>query len=165
MGVDTNIHIGPYMIVKGKKVGIIEHEVNTCSNKKCDTYKLNKPYVDNQKFCAECASVLAVKKYKEKYTIYPDTLLDEEPYCDEFVDELCWTDPMGCSRNEGVFIANHRSPFDKKRDANIIDLTNVNTDEEIAWFKKKYKEIIDIFEKEFGEKSVKINWGVINWYS
>ena len=66
---------------------------------------------------------------------------------------------------EGVFIANHHSPFDKKRDANIIDLTNVNTDEEIAWFKKKYKEIIDIFEKEFGEKSIKINWGVINWYS
>lgn len=162
MGISTNIHIGPYMIVTGEKIEMIDREIRTCSNKKCETYKINQEYVKSQNFCAECGSEIAIKKYKEKWVSDPHQLISDEPY-DDFSDELCWTDPMGC--NSGVFIANHEAPFDKDRDEDLVDLTSVNIQEEIEWFKNKYKDIIEIFHKEFGKNSVKIKWGVISWYS
>jgi hypothetical protein len=167
MGVDTNIHIGPYMIVKGKKTEFIDREVLTCSNKKCQTYKDNKPHNEKQKFCAECGNPVEIKKYKEKWVSDANDLINDEPYGDEFVDELCWTDPMG--GDDGVFIANERSPFEKKRgdvdDDDIIDFDNIKPEEEKEWFKKRYKKIIDVFHKEFGENSVTIKYGMFKWYS
>ena len=167
MGVDTNMHIGPYMIVKGKKTEFIDRDILTCSNKECQTYKNNQPYTETQNFCAECGNPVEIKKYKEKLVSDANDLITDEPYGDEFVDELCWTDPMG--NDDGVFIANERSTFDKKRgdvdDDDIIDFDNIKIEEEKEWFKKRYKKIIDVFHKEFGEDSVTIKYGMFKWYN
>lgn len=167
MSVDTNIHIGPYMIVKGKKTEMLDREVLTCSNKKCETYKKNQVYSEKQKFCAECGQPVAIKKYKEKWVSDAYDLITDEPYEEEFLDELTWTDPMGCG--SGVFIANENSPFDKNRgdieDDDIVDLEDLEPKKELEWFKKRYKKIIDVFKKELGEKSVTIKYGMFKWYS
>jgi hypothetical protein len=169
MGVDTNIHIGPYMTVKGKKTEMLDREVRTCSNKKCETHKKNQQYSESQKFCAECGAEVSLKKYKEKWVSGPDSLISDEPYEEEFCDELCCTDNE--SEFENTFISNERSPFDKKRDSideysgGEVDLTDVNPQEEIVWFKKRYKKIIDVFHKEYGPESTTFKWGVIQWYS
>jgi len=169
MSVDTNIHIGPYMIVKGEKTEMLDREVLTCSNKNCDTNKNNKSYSKNQKFCDECGSPVAIKHYKEKWVSDAHGLITDEPYEEEFCDELTWTDPMGCNDEEGVFIANQKSPFDKNRgdveDDEIVDFEDLKPEEELEWFKDRYKKIIDVFKKEFGEESVIIKYGMFKWYS
>lgn len=167
MGVDTNLHIGPYLIVKGEKSEMKKREVWTCTNTDCETHKANKVYVVSQNFCAECGREIGVKQYEEEFKTDAHSLILNKYY--ELCDELSWTDPMGCGG--GVFISNHYSPFDKERSSGdddneeITDLTNVNIKAEIDWFNTKYKTILDIFRKEFGEDSVEVRWGIIEWYS
>ena len=169
MGLNTNINIGPYMIVCGKKIELLDREVITCSNKKCATYKNNQAYTNTQNFCAECGAKVELKKFKEKWISDPNGLITDEPYDREFCDELFYA--FSIKSGEDIFTANQRSPFDKTRgeieeDSDCcIDLTNVNYKEEIAWFEKKYKKIIDVFKKEFGEESVIIKWGIVQSYS
>ena len=171
MGVDRNTSIGPYMIVLGEKVEEIERSANACSDKECDNYKSNKEI--SEKFCSKCGSTVKPKLFKEEYKRDAYKLLwdlEDEGIIDE--EEFCWTDPMGCGG--GVFLANESSPFEIKRRKNddgikgydeVIDLTGINSSEEITWFNERYKKAIDIFKKEFGEDNVKIGWGVIEWYS
>lgn len=166
MGTSTNIHIGPYMIVTGKKTEKIDREVLTCSNKKCQTYKDNQPYTDKQKFCAECGHPVEIKNYKENYVSDAYDIINDEPYDEEFVDELCWTDPMGLG--DGVFIQNESSPYSKKRkdiDDGVVDYEDMKPVEEKEWFEKRYKKIINVFKKELGENSVQIKYGIFEWYN
>ena len=167
MSVNSNIHIGPYMVVKGEKTEMLDREVRTCSDKKCTTNKQNQLYSESQKFCAECGAKIELKKYKEKWVVDAYGLITDEPYDEEFCDELTWTDQMGC--NEGVFIANENSPFDKNRgdveEDDVVNLEDLEPKKEIEWFKKRYKKIIDVFKKELGENSVTIKYGFFKWYS
>ena len=173
MSVDRNTNIGAYMIVDGEKTEMIERSVNTCSNEDCKNYKSNKNC--DGKFCSICGSLVKPKTFEEEYKTGPRDVYDYLAYEDDEngVDEndLCWTGQVDCSG--GVFISNECSPFEKKRENTrladkyngVTDLTDIDLSEEIGWFNKKYKTIIDTFKKEFGEDSVKIGWGVIEWYS
>lgn len=170
MGVDTHINVGPYLVVKGKKTEMLDKKVRTCTNKKCIVHKNNQEYPTTQKFCADCGSEVDIKEYKEKWTCGPDSLISDEPYDDEFCDELCCTDGFD-NEYENTFVPNESSPYDEKRgrleegDVGTIDLTDVEIQKEIKWFEKRYKKIIDVYKKEFGEDSCSVKWGVIQWYS
>lgn len=152
------------MIVTGSKIELVESEVNTCSNLGCEINQKNKRFAKQEKFCFKCGSIVMEKKYQEKYELKPYNLLFNEPYREKFENELCWTDPMGCGE-DGTFISNKISPFDRNIHGEIFDLTNVDMKAEIQWFEKTHEEVIAIFKKEFGENSVIIKWGVNNWYS
>lgn len=168
MGFDTRINIGPYLIVKGKKIEYLDREVRTCTNKSCETHKTNQRYSENQKFCADCGHEVGIKKYKEEWVSGPWKLITDEPY-EEFIDELAHAFQL--KDNEDVFIPNQKTPFDKKRgrlseyEDGMIDLTNASPQEEIAWFEKRYEKILDTFKNEFGPDSYKIKWGAVQWNS
>lgn len=166
MGVDTNTHIGPYIKVKGTKKETIERNIITCLNKECERHKNNLSAEKN--FCSDCGSKIGSLKYKEKISLDPYDLIYDEPYEDEFYDELCHAFD---EKKTHYFIPNEETPFDKKRgtidenDNGLVDLTDYNSKEEIEWFKKRYKKIIDVFHKEFGENCLEVRWGIIQWYS
>ena len=166
MGTSKNIHIGPYMIVKGTKAEIIDREILTCSNRYCQSYKDNERYMEKEKFCEKCGHPVETKKYKENCIFDAFDILNDEPYNEEFVDELCWTDPM--CLGEGVFIQNESSPYSKKRrelDEGIVNYEDMKQKEEKEWFETRYKKIIDIFKKELGDDSVQIKYGIFEWYN
>lgn len=169
MSVDSNLHIGPYMVVKGEKTEMLDREVRTCSDKKCQTHKSNQKYSESQKFCAECGAKIELKKYKEKWMATPNNTITDEPYDIEFCDELCYA--MSIKKGEDVFVPNEINPFEKTRGSldecneDYLDLTDVEMEAEMKWFKKRYERIIDVFKKEFGAECYIIKWGVINWYS
>jgi len=174
MGVDRNTSIGPYMIVRGEVMEKVKDTVHTCSNVKCENYQENKN-LKKEKFCSKCGYLVAEKEYSYEHKIDAHSLYNEITYNSEEFDEdaLCWTDPMGCGG--GVFIANYHSPYDKKmmqrkdellsKYDEVVDLSDVDPQSEINWFNKEYKGIIDTFKEKFGEESVKVGWGVVDWYS
>jgi len=149
MGIETNIHIGPYLVVEGTKTEDIPKTVQTCSNIECDKNIKNK--VISGKFCSDCGSSVLEKKYFEKYTTDPFGLTMDVEYEDLFQDSLSWTNPIN-SDNEGVFIANKTASFDTKQRRDPashrdVDLTNIDIKKEISWFEKEYKKQIDVFKK------------------
>lgn len=167
MGVDTNLHIGPYLVVEGTKTTNSIREVYTCSNDECVNNINNKQLTG--KFCNNCGSSNETKQYTKSETIDPHDLTYSDEYEDVFCDELTWTNPMNTD-DEGVFIANETAPFDTQSRCNPdecrdVDLSNVNIQDEINWFVEKYKPQIDIFKKEFGEHSAQVKWGIVQWYS
>lgn len=166
MGVDTNINIGPFLKIKGTKKETVECNVVTCLNKECKNHKID--LGEKQKFCSECGGNVGPFKYNQKIVLDPYDLTAEEAYENEFIDELC----HAFEENDfHYFIPNQKTPFDNKRgiieeyDDGLVDLTEYNSKEEIEWFKKKYKKIIDFFHKELGEKCLEVRWGIIQWFS
>jgi len=164
MGVDTNNTIGPYMIVRGVKTKSVKKNTYTCINKKCETNRLKQVYVSSQNFCAECGAKVDFVEHEVENTIDASDLYYNNS---DFVDELCWTDPMGCGK--GVFIPNHYCPIERNSSVegyeSVVDLMNVDIRGEINWFNERYKAVIDMFKKELGEDSVEVRWGTIEWYS
>ena len=164
MGVDTNLSVGPYMIIEGEKEVTITEQIFTCSNGDCEINIKNKNRKGKNN-CDQCGSPITNKSFSfvEK-KMAKDYFRD----ADEFKNELCYTDSMCCVGN--IFISYCGSPFKKiiydyRYGDDVIDLTDVNIQEEIDWFKEKYKKIIDYITSEYGEKSVDIRYGVIQWYS
>lgn len=160
MGTETNVHIGPYLVAKGVKGKIESKTVRTCSNVNC-TFRYRNKIKLKGGFCSECGSIV------ENVTFEIKTETTATDLCREFGDELTYTSPI-CG-NSDIFISNITSPYDKIRfatdDSDIVDLTKVNMQEEINWFKNKFKDILDLIEKEFGKNSTEVLWGVIQWYS
>ncbi|SRR3990172_7487776 len=158
MGIDINIHIGPYMVTKSNKEIQKECTVNTCLNTDCETHKENQ--VVHSKFCANCGYSIGKKKYIEIEKITPYSLLE-----DEFLDELhCAYD----YENIEIYISNQCSPFDREFDSDRffeIDLQKADSQKEIDWFKERFKKIISCFELEFGKDSIEFKWGIIKWFS
>jgi hypothetical protein len=163
MGVDTNLSVGPYMVVKGVKEVTRTEKVLTCSNIDCEVNIKNKNRKGDNN-CNKCGSPITKKSYNVVEKIKAK---DYFWGVEEFEDELCYTDPM-CGESN-IYVPNDLSPFSKKNKSNdndeSIDLTDVNIQEEIDWFKEKYKKIIDYITAEFGEDSVSIRYGAIQWYS
>lgn len=175
MGVEMNSRIGVFLIVDGKITETSEECVNTCSNENCDNHKRNKDFT-GEKFCSSCGSKVAPKIYKHELKIDANRFLNNLIYEDKFEeDELCWTDSMGCG--QGVFIPNYVSPFESERRKevgkdellnkydDVIDLTGIDSTEEIAWFEEKYKDLIKMFQDNFGKDNVRVGWGLVEWYS
>lgn len=167
MGIDTNIHIGPFMIVKGTITFESEESVETCSNEKCINFVKNKQLA--QGFCPKCGSPVAERKYTDSEELDASDLVYHEKYYNNFEDKLVWTDPMGC--DNGVFIPNQNMPseidvenFDSENSF-AIDLTKTDFDKQINWFSEHYKKQIDILKKEFGEESIEIKCGIVQWFS
>ena len=108
MSIDHNLHIGPYFVLKGRKVIKESEEVFTCSNKKCEIRKEKSLLLGS--FCPNCGSKRELLKYEAKSIIYARDfeILDDE---EKFVDELCYTDFMNGESN--IFIPNHRAPYEK----------------------------------------------------
>lgn len=159
MGSSLHTHVGPYMIVRGKKTILKKLNISTCSNDECYVSQKQKTIIS--KFCSECGAQVINKDIEQKQEIPAAwDITDKE----EFVDELCYI-----SQSEEVFISNKKSPFDREKMDNpnpyqIVDLMNVNMTEEIKWFENRFKKIIDYAEQEFGEGSVIIKWGIIQWW-
>lgn len=153
------VYVGPYLSVTGKKKEVVEREIRTCSNKKCETYRLNQEYIVGQNFCAECGSEVGVKKYKEKLEIDSYDLLYSH---EKFSDEL-WGAHYAFSKNSDIWIPNSSTPYCAKRESeSLIDLTGVDINSEIEWMKKKYNKVIQYLQSELGENSVEVKWGVVD---
>lgn len=168
MGVDTNVNLGPFMTVKGKTEIDVEDTVTTCSNEHCETHKSNTEI--SKKFCGECGAPAIEKKYTYTETVTPRDLFYSEKYEEDFENELCWTDPMNCDEESGVFVPNERSPSEKQLgfsgdEGFILDFSNLDFKKDIIWFNETFKKQIDIFKKEFGDDSVEIKCGMVQWYS
>jgi hypothetical protein len=162
MSVDSNVSVGPYMIIKGEKEVITTEKVLTCSNIDCEVNIKNKNRKGDNN-CNKCGSPIAKKSYEVVERIKAKDYFRGN---EEFEDELCYTDPMCGSSN--IFLPNTSSPFNKKNyngDDEVTDLTDINIQEEIDWVKEKYKKIIDYITAEYGEDSVVVRYGVIQWYS
>jgi hypothetical protein len=171
MGVDTNIHIGPYMIVSGELKISVDREIKTCPNEDCEIHKSNISFQPSQNFCLKCGYGTGSKVLQENKEIIPHDLMngktiDGVKYKVDW-DDLAFTDGNYGNGKDGVIISNHISPFGKRHpeDVSDVDLTNVKIQDEIDWFKNEFDEDIKTFEKVFGEGSVSIKWGVIQWYS
>lgn len=163
MGYNTRLYIGPYVLINGCREEEISKSVNTCSNINCEVYKLNQPCTEKQKFCIECGSPFKEKKYKDKIKLSASNCLWSNK---DFIDELAYTDQM--LGESSVWISNQKLPFRKSLngDENFdLDLTTVNYQKEIDWFKEKYAKIFDYIQSEFGNDSIEIKWGVVKYYS
>jgi predicted RNA-binding Zn-ribbon protein involved in translation (DUF1610 family) len=162
MSIDTNLHVGPYLVQLKTKETEVEKTIKTCSNDNCQININNER--QTSKFCPNCGSPVLEKIYIETEIMdICDILCNNE----EFENELSNIDQMGC-RKDNIIISNGGSPFDEDRwteDDDICDLTNVNVQEEIEWFKNEYKTILEAIEKELGENAYEIKYGVIQWYS
>jgi ribosomal protein L37E len=167
MGLSSSIHIGPYMLVTGKKYSTEEYTIRGCSNKECLGYKGKVSFQENKKFCSECGFELKSRICKEKVSITPYDLMCEVPYEEELCDELVHVDTIKGGKD--VFMPNESTPFSKKRgsikgyDNSVVDLMDYDKEAEIEWFKERYKRAIEIFKIEFGQDSVELRWGVIQW--
>lgn len=166
MGMYVSLYVGPYMVVTGTKDVVTERSVRTCSNNECETYKANKKHSETQKFCAECGSIVEIKKYSEIEKDYPNWMLSD---VEDFEDELCETTRDSRKDDKQVFVPNEKIPFQPERhtdgehfNMNLLDMSQT---EEVEWFKKRYEKIISFFKDELGENSVEFRWGVVQWYS
>lgn len=162
MGVYSYNKIGPYITVKGKITKTERGTIQTCSNEECVNHKSNN-FVKS-KFCSDCGSEVVLKKYSEEYSCTPRDVIREE-----FQDELYYI-----YEKDGieVFIPNHSNPSVKKRpgcseddDTGHINLLEANPQEEIQWFKERYKNIILKLEEYFGVECVEYCWGVVHYYN
>ena len=168
MGVNTKISVGPYMIARGQKKEIIPVIVRTCSNKECVVYNSNRPHTEEKKFCGTCGFSIENKINEQEWTFSPYDIIMDEPYSDEFTDELCHAFE---SEGKEYFLPNEKIPFSKGKnsieeyDQAEIDLTSYSPEKGIEWFKERYKNIIEVFHKEFGPDSVEIKWGIIQWFN
>lgn len=158
MSLDSNLHVGPYMVVKGEK---IEEEVTTCINIECIVHIRNTSKTG--KYCDECGSPIGLKNVKKEEKLHARDF-DQLDKCEEFVDELIYTDPI-CGKSN-IFISNYTAPFDKKgrfmdEDGGDLDLRGINIESEIDWFIKKHEKVINFIKSIFGEDSVEIKWGIV----
>jgi hypothetical protein len=174
MGADFKV--GPYMVVKGKVNIERTEDVVTCSNKKCKVHK-DKVYFDDEeiKFCSICGSKIETQNLTWSDIIGPDDIFYEDDlvkdvkYSSEKISNRIWlVDSYEDKKGIAVFTTEKKMPFETKerRDTEnyeVIDLTNVNKEEEMKWFKETYKSEIQIFEKIFGEDSVSFHWGVLQY--
>lgn len=161
MGVDTNFHIGPFLVAKGTVKEKFKERGNGCVNKKCGKYH----QASSGKFCKECGKEIGEYKYTTVETYNADNLLRN---VDEFEDDLVYTDPM-CGKDY-TFISNKRAPFDTPARDNIdeggnISLSTINPEKEMEWFRKTFSKQISFLKEKLGDKNVFVDWGVIVWYS
>lgn len=161
MSVDTNINLGPYLLVTTKKQ-TTDEKVKTCPNKKCK--KHGKEF--DEKFCATCGAAVQICIVKRVTDLSPDEVLEEE-FLDELVVQNCMGSPLnGLNKNQEVLTSNQHSPFDKKRKfdpdyGGITDLEDLNIQAEKDWFTKKYAEPIALLEKTYGKENVELRYGIV----
>lgn len=154
MGVDTNIHVGPYLeIICNKSIETVE-KFNSCSNKECNKHEKH----SNGKFCPSCGSKIGLID-KIEFEKIDGSYIDGELYENGFEDTLCYTDP--------IFISNQKSPFDVNEDdfENGVDLQNIDMNESILWFKNTFREEIQFIENICGSDGYVIKYGILQWYS
>jgi hypothetical protein len=152
MGLDLNMHIGPYLEVKGVKIVKTVKKVYQCSQLHSNN--------ESNKFCPLCGRQLDFfnierEEYKTPFHLFNDIYGydDNQLY---FFDEKSIAISKVDYPNQ-IFIS----------DEYIVDLTNSQSiiDEQITWFKKYFFKEIEFFNENFGKENVSVKWGFIYYYS
>lgn len=157
MGVDTHIHIGPYLeiIMPGKTYE--EKSVNlACRNTKCKKNGL----MMNTNFCPECGKEMT--KETKTFNIPLDAAeINLRMYKAGMVDDLVHTD-------NDMFIANQSGPFDINTNGEEpTSLEKIDVIGAKSWFKEKYKKEIAFIRDLVGAEDVgyAVKFGFFKHYS
>jgi hypothetical protein len=159
MSVNYNVYIGPYIqAYNPAKPGF--HEYYGCPSETCNKDK--KKSAD--KFCPKCGTAITLlkvpKKAKVTFHVYDE--------CDDRLNDLhVERRPLDKADYE-IFTPNvgkFGHQFTDRDDAQIIEFNETIMLAEVNRFKIEFSNEILKLEKAFGEKDVKVMWGVITYYS
>jgi hypothetical protein len=165
MGVDRNIHIGPYIKAKKKLEEVVKEKIKTCSNIECKIHKKKTGIHDGSKFCSVCGSKIEIHTFETKKNLTIDDVFSEN---ENFEDSMY--SPGSNYGETDTLISNQHSPWDRHR---IVDVDNhfdlsielMNIQQEIDWFKETFASQILYLENRMGKENISVHWGVINYFS
>lgn len=151
MGVDRNIHLGPYIRVI--------YEKKTVKNDSCRTPS-NCPNSESS-FCPKCG----MDKDK-RFSLYVSSR--------EFYSMFGNSEPLAtiddpCESEDGAHMIadlapNTLTPRDFSGEDDV-DSEVFNIEEEKTWMEEKFAKEIGILNDKFDEENVEVRWGYFTWWS
>ena len=166
MGVDTQMHIGPYLVIDNKKSETSWTVENACPRKSC------KEYGDRTeaKFCPNCGSKNSSVNMTELEDLDAINILDENNLTDYLWEASRCGDQI--IKGKTVLTSNFTNPnLDKSRkdfsldEGGIIDFDNIDIEGEMVWFRNKHKKAIECLEKHFDKKTFQFKYGIVVSFS
>jgi hypothetical protein len=147
MGVQQNLYLGYYFDIKPVTV---KHTIVYDGCPKCKR-EMTTP------FCSKCGSPLT--EDLEKVKTYTSEVYE---MCEElgrkWSEYIVSTDPM-LGKNDNIAVLNDGG-YLSDEDHFTLDLTNF----EIPEMEDKTKQFIALFKERFGEDSIKVYYGLVNWF-
>ena len=154
MGVSTNLHIGPYLVVDHK---MVEEDEKW----RCPTSKKHKRAL-GQKFCSQCGAKFKSETVEKERWILPWDV--EEFGIDE--ESFVHTDPMGCIKDKPpIWLPNHHLPgdFPDIEDGGVAEVSPEAMDAVMVAFNERYADAIQKLRDAGVEFEIK--FGVIVWFN
>ena len=150
MGTSLWTHLGPYVLWRPSKEEQ-EDTIRTCTNNDCPKSR----HWIHEPFCSACGSRVA---NVQRVTLQPASL-------DDLIGEALYPLHLSVVPEGMLYLAaNVRRPGDPnpKRDQEFRDLTDLDTETEIAWFQVAFAPELKTLA-ENGE-IIKVGWGSFRYY-
>lgn len=156
MGSNKHTKIGPFLLVEGTVNKIEIDVVRVCTNPVC----LEKDKETKSKFCGSCGRLIdnvdieRVEKLDVRRLLWSSPEFAEEFYFPAYADD--------------AILSNYEPPFGKGGNGSTVgwlDLTKVDIDAEIKWFKETHAAALTFLEEKFGKENVYLKWGAVTYWS
>lgn len=153
MGVDKNVHVGPYLIVK-PKLRPTETTIRACPRTHCHYEP-----VHDAKFCPVHGAALEFMVKKGEIQIVTDIL-----YSARFEDQLYMPGDQD-SKNPMVLLPNTmmRARSFRAEDDEPLAVTESLIKDEVQWFQAQYGDLISEIQKVSDQ--VDVQWGVYSYWN
>ncbi len=152
MGLYLNVYLGPYVECT-YRAEPQEIEVTGCTNSKCPEHaKASTWGRPSGKFCAQCASPISkFKRTERRHRTTYDVLGESEeltPLTFEDEKTVCL----------GPNVDSPRKSMHPDEDGDIVDLTTVDREAEIRWFRERFAK--DIEKLAGAYDNLQFRWGL-----
>ena len=166
MSWDYTIYVGPF-VECSTKTSPREKTINTCSDKKCRFHRERDSVGKDAEFCSKCGSAAEVITFEVEGEVCDD--IGTWTVIEGTKERLTTGGTSNCGDEPGthLFIPNQDwpRPFTYCRDdpktGMLLDDIPTKVVEETAWLMRSFAKEIAFCMETYGEKNVRVRWGVL----